>query len=151
MFSKDSFKQLLSAATAVALVGAFVFVSLQPAMASGRSLPQNETQTTYFFDRRNKVLIHGVLPNQVVSVYGVDGSDTPEFSTEGVPNGQPAGDYLGPLDGKPLEIYIPLSPVAEGLHARQSRLFLWSAETGWQLIAALAPLESFPDTEVLVP
>ena len=151
MTSKHTLKRLLFVTTAVVLVGVFALLSLQPVIAADRKTMQNENLPAFFFEKRNKVLIHGVLPDQVVSVYGVDGSDTPLYNNEGVPNGQHAGDYLGPLDGKPLEIYIPLSPFAEGPHARQSRLFLWSGDTGWQLIAALAPLGSFPDTEVWVP
>lgn len=108
------------------------------------------TESAYFFEKRNKVLLVGVLPGQVVSVFGVDGTDTPVYDSRGVPNGQHAGDYLGPVDGKPLEIYIPLSPVAEGPHARVTRLFLWSGEQGWELLASLTPLESFPDTQVPV-
>jgi len=120
------------------------------AVASRDDKPARPSETAFFFDRRHKVLILGVLPGQVVSVYGVDGSDTPVFNTQGVPSGQFAGDYLGPQDGKPLEIYIPLSPLAEGPTARQSRFFLWSANGGWQLLASIAPVESFPDTYVYV-
>lgn len=120
------------------------------AVASRDDKMTRSSEMAFFFDRRHKILILGVLPGQVVSVYGVDGSDTPVFNNQGVPNGQFAGDYLGPQDGKPLEIYIPLSSLAEGPTARQSRFFLWSADGGWQLLASIAPVQSFPDTYVYV-
>ena len=133
---------------AVAAVPAFLAV--QPAAAGDAAPAPSVPQQVLFFDQRNKVLIGGLAPGQVVSVYGVDGSDTPVFDAQGQPSGRHAGDYLGPNDGKLLEIYIPLSPVAEGPHARVSRLFLWTPEAGWRLLASLAPLESFPDTWVWV-
>lgn len=131
----------------VMLLWLHAFTAGRAAAVTGENLA-NSSDSSYFFDRRNKVLLYGVAPGQVVTVYGVDGSDTPVFNDQGAPSGQFAGDYLGPQDGKPLEVYIPLSPATEGPTARQSRFFLWSGDRGWRLLAALAPVESFPDTHV---
>jgi hypothetical protein len=104
----------------------------------------------FTFDRLHKVLIFGLVPNQVVTVYGVDGSDTPTFSALGEPSGQRAGVYVQSPDGKPMEIYVPWSSVAAGPAARQSRFFLWSGDKGWKLIGAVTPLEAWPDTLIAV-
>jgi hypothetical protein len=104
--------------------------------------------TAYTFDRLHKVLILGLAPGQVVTVYGVDGTETPTFTSLGEPSGQRAGVYVQSPDGKPMEIYVPWSSVAAGPAARQSRFFLWSADQGWKLIGAVTPLEAWPDTQI---
>jgi len=104
----------------------------------------------YTFDRLHKVLILGLAPDQVVTVYGVDGTETPTFTSQGEPSGQRAGVYVQSPDGKPMEIYVPWSSVAAGPAARQSRFFLWSADKGWKLIGAVTPLEAWPDTQIWV-
>lgn len=43
------------------------------AVASRDDKVTRSSEMAFFFDRRHKILILGVLPGQVVSVYGVDG------------------------------------------------------------------------------
>ncbi len=150
MKAKGLVKTLMTCLAVLVLLGMFAWAVRGVALAADMWPGTVGSNDAYFFDKRNKVLIHGTLPGQIITVYGVDGSETPIFDTQGRPSGQHAGDYLAPTDGKLLEIYIPLSPVVEGPHARVSRLFLWSPNDGWTLIASLAPLESFPDTHVWV-
>jgi hypothetical protein len=119
-------------------------------IAAGTNAGSVDRPAAYSFDRLHKVLILGLVPSQVVTVYGVDGSDTPTFNAQGEPSGQRAGVYVQSPDGKPMEIYVPWSSVAAGPAARQSRFFLWSGDKGWKLIGAVTPLEAWPDTQIAV-
>jgi hypothetical protein len=117
--------------------------------AASSSVRTAAPPSSYTFDRLHKVLILGLAPGQIITVYGVDGSETPTFTSLGEPSGQRAGVYIQSSDGKPMEIYVPWSSVAAGPAARQSRFFLWSADQGWKLIGAVTPLEAWPDTQIL--
>ncbi len=133
----------------VALIAVCGGIAAGPAVAS-TGVRSVDRPVSYTFDRLHKVLILGLVPNQAVVVYGVDGTETPTFDAQGEPSGQRAGVYTQSPDGKPMEIYVPWSSVASGPAARQSRFFLWSADEGWKLIGAVTPLEAWPDTQIVV-
>ena len=135
------------------MLWAMLVFAVVAALVAGSAAASSDVRTVarptaYTFDRLHKVLILGLAPGQVVTVYGVDGTETPTFNSLGEPSGQRAGVNVKSTDGKPMEIYVPWSSVAAGPTARQSRFFLWSADRGWKLIGAVTPLEAWPDTQI---
>lgn len=94
----------------------------------------------------DKALLYNVSSNDTVAVFVVEGSDTPVYSDAGIPNGTFLGATRGPGDGKPMELFLPASSVAEGSTAKISNIFLWEDASGWKLIDSIVPMPDSSDS-----
>lgn len=118
---------VLSAVTVVALalsVGVFAF-SVQPATAgheenAGPGPVDTEGGTA-------KVLIFGAMPGEIIAVHQGRGS-----FEDAAPSGLMLSAQPAPLDGKPLEVFVPVQTT--------SSVWRWSGENGYTFLANVAPL-----------
>lgn len=81
-----------------------------------------------------KLLLPAVSADTVISLYIVEGSETPTWTAEGLPNGTFAGFQAGLGDGKPMEVFVPVSDTTSGPKAKVSNIFSWTGAEGFKLL-----------------
>jgi len=84
-----------------------------------------------------KVLIPSATADTIVSLYIVDGSESPALTSWGTPNGTFAGAQRGTGDGKSMEVFVPVSAESSGPKALVSNILQWTETGGFSLLDSI--------------
>jgi len=88
----------------------------------------------------------GIPAGTIIMHFTVDGKDTPLYDENGTPSGIKYGDIVGPADGKPVPVALIVSDTDDPATAQQNRLFVWSEQEGYELLASLTVFNRGPET-----
>jgi len=119
-------------------------------MVQGRPLPPPEPSGHGWDSLGNKAVLIGLPPGAIVAHFVVIGKNTPLFDELGRPNGVFLGDIVGAADGKPVSTSLAVSSTDDVAHACQNRLFIWTEDGGYKLLASLTVRQPFPETQIWV-